>query len=110
MTYEIKSKKGKMIEFKDLIGKKITVTAKVARINGGKHMIENYILLHNVYVNEEYFRDHCYITLKRRLSVLKYGDYFTATAEMYEYIDSNDLTKKKIGLRGFRSISKILVK
>ena len=98
-----------MTEFKDLVGKKVVVTAKVARINDTKYMTEDYMLLHNVYVNGEYFRDHCFIVLKRRLSVLEYGDYFSASAEMYEYIDSNDLAKKKIGLRGFRSISKILV-
>ena len=98
-----------MIEFKDLVGAKVTITAKVARFNRSKHKVVDYILLHNIYINGDHFRDHAYVELKRRLSVLKYGDYFTATAEIYEYIDSNDLRKKKIGLRGFRSISKILV-
>ena len=96
-----------MVEFKDLVGEKVSMTAKVARINRSNHMVDDYMLLHNVYVNGQYFRDHSFVKLKRRLSVLKYGDLFAATAEMYEYIDFDDLEKKKIGLRNFRSIFKL---
>ena len=82
------------------------VSAKVDRFITDRMGVDR-VVLSNIYVDGKFFRDHAWVKSSRRFKRLKAGDMFTATAEVYDYIDvdTNKATKK--GLRHFRHIKKL---
>ena len=87
-------------------GQNMVVSAKVERFITDRLGVDR-VVLSNIYVDGKFFRDHAWIKSSKRFNRIKVGDVFTATAEMYDYIDvdTNKATKK--GLRHFRNIVKM---
>ena len=82
------------------------MTVNIVAIYDG--MKGNHVVLKDVHVNGEYFRDHAWIKPNKRIvTSLKRGDMFTATAVLHEYLDSSDVTKTKTGLKHIRNIQEL---
>ncbi len=64
----------------------------------------NHVLLDDVFVDDEFFRDHVWVRNSKRFERFKKGDNMTFTAEFKEYIDSSDINKNKLGLRRIRYV------
>ena len=95
-----------MIDFKELVGSRVGVVARVVRINRNDRVMVDYVLIKAVYVNGKFFRDHNFIKYSRRLKGIKKGDIISFTSKLEEYIDSENITKKKIGFKSIRSVVK----
>lgn len=95
------------MDFKALVDSNVEVTAEVEKIVRSKHSNSDMILLKDVYINDNFFRDHAWIKMTKRLSVLVVGDKFTATATVIKYYDLETNREEKLGLRSFRNVRKI---
>lgn len=92
------------MDFEALVDSSVEVIAEVEKIVRSKHSNSEMILLKDIYVNGEYFRDHAWIKMTKRLSVLVVGDKFTATATVMKYYDLETNREEKLGLKSFRSV------
>lgn len=93
-----------------IVGSRVSILAKVSKITLDKNR-NRVVVLEDVSVDGEYFRCHSWVKLTRRLEhpsnidrKLKDGDTISATAEVSEYIDSSDLSNRKIGFKTFRNV------
>ena len=84
-------------------GDKVSVVAKVKNIHKSRNNVMM-IVLEDIYINGNYFRDHLYVRRAKRLSCLNEGDFFTATAIVYLYPDIETNRVDKVGLDTFRSV------
>jgi len=75
------------------------VTATLKRVS--QH---NHILIQDVYLEGVFFRDHVWLRHNKRLDSFHPGDRITFTAKLKNYIDSSDINKTKVGLRGIRNV------
>jgi len=60
------------------------------------------VVLGDVYINDQYHRDHSFIQLTKRLQGIQVGDTLTARATINLYIDPNTNKATKIGFRSLR--------
>ena len=97
------------MDLKSLVGTKVNVLSKVKRISNNDYMVTDYILLEDVYIQGEYWRDHCYIKKSERLEGVSKDDLISFTATLYEYLDSEDVTNMKIGVKEIRSVKKVML-
>jgi hypothetical protein len=88
-------------------GDKVFVVATIDKIVHRQDFGRDMILLENVYVNGEFFRDHSWIKMIKRFAFFKSGDTFTANATVYEYIDPDNIEQKKIGIKSLRRVYEI---
>lgn len=93
-----------------IVGSRVSILAKVSKITLDKNR-NRVIVLEDVHVDGEYFRCHSWVKLSKRLEhpsnvdrKLKDGDVINATAEVSEYIDSGDLSNRKVGFKTFRNV------
>jgi len=86
-------------------GSRVEVSANVVRLSDPQHLIGEYLLLKDIYINDEYWRDHAFVKRSRRLRLLNLGDFFNATCKIKHYLDSENINKIKIGLTEFRNIT-----
>lgn len=92
------------MEFDALVGSSVQVTAVVDRIVEVSHSNIEMILLKDVYLNDEFFRNHSWTKMAKRLSSVDAGDKFTATATLINYFSSDNIYKDKLGLKSFRNV------
>lgn len=93
-----------LIALSTLVGTSVSVSAVVDKIVVDTASNSRMIILKDVYVNEVFFRDHSWIKVTKRLSWLKVGDSFDATATLIEYMDVDDFKNKKLGVKSFRNV------
>ena len=93
-----------MIDFKALVGTSVQVEFTVEKIVVSGHSGDEMILVNDVYVNGEFFRDHSWIKMTKRLSVVSAGDKVSSTAILMDYFDTNTNKKYKVGFRSFRNV------
>lgn len=94
-----------------IVGSRVNISAIVTKITKDKNG-NGVIVIEDVHVNTEYYSDHEWVNLSKRLQYpggednppLKVGDKIKATAEVYEYLDSGNLSNMKIGFKTFRSV------
>ncbi len=89
-----------------LINSRVNIVAIVDRITGDMNGVGR-IVLKDLHVNGEYAKDHAWIKMTKAFRGIKTGDMFTATALVYEYMDSSDINRAKTGLKTIRSVQKI---
>ncbi len=92
------------MDFSELVGSSVEVTATVEAIVMSKHTNSELVLLYGVYVNGSFFRDHTFVKKTKRLSVLNTGDKFGANATLIDYHCSSSGKLDKLGLKSFRSV------
>lgn len=94
------------MDINDLVDKSVKVTAEVEKIVRSNHSNDEMILLKDVHINDTFFRNHAWVKMTKRLSVLVTGDKFTANATVMKYYDLETNREEKLGLRSFRSVRK----
>jgi len=92
------------MDFEKLLGSSVEVSAVIENITLNKNTNNEMIVLANVHVNGEYFRDHSWIKMTKRLSKVSIGDKISATATLINYIDSSSIKNSKYGLKSFRNV------
>ncbi len=92
------------MDFSELVGSSVEVTATVEAIVMSRHSNSELVLLYDVYVNGSFFRDHTFVKKTKRLSVLNTGDKFGANATLIDYHCSSSGKLDKLGLKSFRSV------
>ncbi len=92
------------MDFSELVGSSVEVTATVEAIVMSRHTNSELVLLYEVYVNGSFFRDHTFVKKTKRLSVLNTGDKFGANATLIDYHCSSSGKLDKLGLKSFRSV------
>lgn len=93
------------------MGSRVHISAIVTKISKDKNG-NGVIVIEDVHVNTEYYKDHAWIKLSKRLEYpsgvneppLKVGDKIKATAEVHEYLDGSSVSDMKIGFKTFRSV------
>ncbi|MFA6887679.1 MAG: hypothetical protein WCQ65_12020 [Fermentimonas sp.] len=80
----------------------ITISAKIGLITQADKSGTGRILLEDIYINSEPFRDHSWTPLTKRMYFLKEGDRITCTAKISEYISPEAALKQ--GLKKLRNI------
>ena len=96
-----------LMDFNELVGSSVKVAATVEKIVVDNHTNLEMILLKDVYINGTFFRNHAWLKMTKRLSVLGFKDHFTATASLIHYYDVDTNRKDKLGFKSFRSVCKI---
>ena len=89
------------MDFRSLVDSSVQVEATMITLSVVATANTEKLLIKEVYVNGEYFRDHVWIKNTKKLKVLSKGDKFTATATLIEYAS---IDGKKFGLRSFKSV------
>lgn len=82
----------------------MTITATIGAVQTHTSSGLNKVVLTDIYLNDEYFRDHSFINMDKRLRHLSIGDTFTGTCKTVEYPDIEDINKNKIGITAIRNI------
>jgi len=68
----------------------------------------NHVLLNDVIIDGEFFRDHVWVKNSKRFDRFKKDDQITFTAEFKEYLDSSNVNNTKKGLRHIRFVKVLL--
>lgn len=94
-----------------VVGSRVLISAIVTKIGKARDG-NDAVLIEDVHVNGEYYKDHAWIKMSKRLQYpggideppLKVGDKIKSTAEVYEYLDGSSVSDMKIGFKTFRSV------
>lgn len=95
-----------------VVGSRVSVVAKVTKVFIDKLKVER-VVLEDIYINGEYFKDHSWIKMSKRLEnaqtskkprKVKTGDIISATAEISEYLNGSCTADRKLGLKTFRHV------
>lgn len=78
--------------------------AVVGKNSFDRHFGTDRIVLTNLTLNDEPFRDHCWTKFTKRLRNVRYGDVIEFTADKVIYPDSQDVTSTKVGIRSLRNV------
>ena len=91
------------MDFRELVGSNIHITALVKKIVVDRTSNVEMILLNDVYINGEYFRNHAWVKMTKRLSSVSAGVNISASAKLIEYFGC-DGKGDKLGFRSIRSV------
>ncbi len=95
------------MDFKPLVGSNVGISARVQSIGVDRHSNVKMVVLGQVWIGADYFRDHVYIKMTKRLKDIRVGDNITATAKLIEYISVDTNKKDKLGFRTLRNVQVI---
>ncbi len=96
------------MDFKSLVGDRVSVICKVDRISRNNYLTSDFLLLRDVYFNGDFFRNHLYVKRSKRLEFACKDDVLTFTAIVKTYLDVDDVTQTKLGLCSVRQVHKIV--
>ena len=92
---------------KELIDKEVEIECKVSTISRYETLGQRKMLLKDVKVNGEFFRDHCFIPYSKKFKAIdiKKKDRFTAIATLYLYPNPDTNKRDKIGIKSIKYIT-----
>lgn len=95
-----------MNDFKGLVGSRVQIIATVHSFHKESFSNVDRVLLQDIFVNGQYFRDHVWVRKSKRFKGISSGSVINAFGTLVEYRGEKG---KKLGLRHLRAV-KILEK